>query len=282
MNLAFASHSPVPFNTAQLDTAQLDTARLDTVKARPPSAGRLPKGRWSAHSPSAWPSVPRPVERRATRFKSRPELALTPAAESPALWNGAWVGWLACQTALLILVESTPLGRDAAVAMTLRAAVLGWFVFGFRNACFPTAPGRVAFAVCVVAAEAALAAACNRWSVVTGWPLVIAALAALFAGSPGSNPRLGARASAGLSTSTAAFTFSDVFTLWVLERSYPVLASAARGVAGLAPMRVRRDGSTWRSNLWTRGLNAVERRRQRCALAINQLRSASMAAPKRH
>lgn len=180
------------------------------------------------------------------------------------MWHGAWVGWLACQTALLVMVESTPLGSHAGLAVTLRALVLGLFVLGFRKPCFPSASGRVAFAWCVVAAEVAVAAVCSRWSVVAGWPLATAIVLPLLAGNR---------------SASALFTSHGTFTLTVLELCYLLLARTSRGVAAVGPVLFRHHPSTRGARIWGHCLDGVEQTRQVFAHAVNRRRLLNSSQP---
>lgn len=203
-----------------------------------------------------------PSVARATAPTAPHAVALEANEETPALWHGAWVGWLACQTALLVMVESTPIGSHASLAVGLRAAVLGLFVLGFRKPCFPSALGRVAFAWCVVAAETAVAAVCSRWPVVAGWPLVTAMVLPLLAGHP---------------SVSGLFTFNGTLVLTVLEACYALLASTSRAVAAVGPALFPRDPNTVGARVWGRCLDGVEQSRRACAHAVNRRRSVSHA-----
>lgn len=100
-------------------------------------------------------------------------------ASALPLWHGAWVGWLACQAVLLMLVESTELGTDARMAVLTRALLLTGFVAAFRTPCFVTTAQRNLFTLCVLAAELGIAAGCGRLPSTTGWALWTAIGAAL-------------------------------------------------------------------------------------------------------
>lgn len=93
------------------------------------------------------------------------------ATTDPALWQGAWVGWLTCQAVLLVLVESTELATDPRIALVTRALLLTAFVTAFRRPCFMTGLQRNLFTLCVLVAEVAIAACSDRLVNTTGWPL---------------------------------------------------------------------------------------------------------------
>jgi hypothetical protein len=143
-------------------------------------------------NPPRHPGAPDPTSHRdSTHLRLRPPIADVPrsswgassvvvgSADALPLWHGAWVGWLACQAALLVLVESTELAADPRMALVTRALLLTAFVTAFRKPCFFTESQRNLFTLCVVAAELGIAAGCNRLTD-AGWPLWTAIGAALF------------------------------------------------------------------------------------------------------
>ncbi len=181
----------------------------------------------------------------------------TSVEKGSAPWHGAWVGWLTCQVALLLLVESTSLAHQPAIAFLTRVVLVSAFVWAFARPCFSGTWSRGVFLLTTLGVEAALGVVCSRFSNESAWLLLVAlGLTALLIQPP-----------------------TKRSTLWALEVGYAVFARLTRMFALLPQARwfsgwmasSRPDATTVR-HLWAVTFEYLERHRQRWAHAVNRRR----------
>lgn len=186
--------------------------------------------------------------------------ALVPVANHAenSAWRGAWVGWLACQTALLVVVEGTELAELATPALALRLAVFGIFVAAFARPCFPSSSARRAFVLAVASFEGLLAWLCERLPTDGSTGLVLFALGVFFIASR--TTRLGLMEG----------TYSG---LSLLTRWWARVAPTSSVGTGARPLQHR---SAFGVQVWAYFFERLETQRRRCAHALNRERLRSM------